>query len=197
MADERVVRRYEHSLDSALIEVYLKETVVAQIKFNWAEFEEYYKEHLDDFRRDTQYQLDRIEVADSAKAAEVALRLADGADFNFLAGLYDPNPEHKAQADDWVTLASFPPSIAKNIEQLDIGDETPAFQIADGYLFLRLKDRRPGEPEEIKDVEMRIREIMFQRKFNELLDKTLATLKEHSHVEYRQDAIDKYFGSDS
>ena len=44
---------------------------------------------------------------------------------------------------------------------------------------------------------MRIREVMFQRKFDKLLDKALGTLKANSHIEYRQDEIDKYFGSDS
>ncbi len=195
--DGRVARHYQKSLDSALIEMYLKETVVSQIKFKWSEFEEYYNQHLDDFRRDTQYQLERIQVSDSTKVAEVAQRLADGADFNFIANQYDPNPDRETQADEWVTLASFPESLSKQIEQLEIGQSTQPFALVNGFLFLRLKDKRLGQPKPIKDVEMRIREVMFQRKFNELLDKALGTLKANSHIEYHQDEIDKYFGSES
>ena len=197
LQDPRVARHYQKSLDSALIEIYLKETVVSQIKFKWSEFEEYYNEHLDDFRRDTQYQLEKIHVADSAKAAEASGRLAAGADFNFIANLYDPSPDREAQADEWVTLASFPKPLAKEIGALKVGESTQPYAVADGYLILSLKDKRLGEPEPIKDVEMRIREVMFQRKFDKLLDKALGTLKANSHIEYRQDEIDKYFGSDS
>jgi parvulin-like peptidyl-prolyl isomerase len=197
LEDERVANRYQHSLDSALIESYLKETVVSQIKFNWAEFEEYYNENLDDFRRETQYQFDRIQVADSAKAGEVADRLADGADFNFIANLYDPNPERKEQANEWVTLGSMPGSVADDLEKMNIGDVTRPIEISDGYLVLRLRNKKLGTPRPLKDVEMRIREIIFQQKFNDLLDKTLGTLKANSHIEYRQDAIEKYFESES
>ena len=197
LKDPRVAAMYQHSLDSSLIEVYLKETVVAQIKFNWAEFEEYYNSHLKDFLEDTKYQFDRIHVADSVTAGQVQSRLNDGADFDYLADQYDPNPDRKTESDDWVTLATFPESMRDELQSAEIGQVLSPLRVMDGFLLLRLRDRRPGEPKPIKDVEMRIREVMFQRKFNSMLDKTLGTLKANSDIEYRQSAIDKYFGSES
>jgi len=42
-------------------------------------------------------------------------------------------------------------------------------------------------------VEMKIREVMFQRKFNEILDETLDILKSNSNIKYNDEVLENYF----
>ena len=64
-------------------------------------------------------------------------------------------------------------------------------------MILRLKARREGQPAPLDEVEPRIREVMFQRKFNAELDSVLGMLKQHSDIQYDEKAIQAYFGDDS
>jgi len=186
--------RYAAGLDSALIEAYLKETVVTGIKFNRAEFEAYYNGHLDDFRLPDQYQFDQIQVKDQAAAQEIARRLAEGADFTFLAKQYDSTGGGGVAGAEWVVLSAFPDQVQPELTRLDVGRVSPPFQTADGWIMLRLAGRRPGQPQPMADVEMKIRQVMFQRKFDQGLDKVLDILKADAVIVYHRAEIDRYFG---
>lgn len=191
-----LLRYVAHQRDSLLIERYLEETVVPQIVFNREEFNEYYRDHIDDFREPSQYQFDRI-IADSQKTAdEVSRRLAEGADFYFIGKQSGARVSTPAEASEWLTLATFPEQIQREIDTLAVGQVTAPHQTTDGWLILRLKARREGAPRPMADVEMNIREVMFQKKFAEILDKTLQILKDNSDIEYNDKAIDKYFSAE-
>ncbi|RME26607.1 MAG: hypothetical protein D6800_06180 [Candidatus Zixiibacteriota bacterium] len=190
-----VSQTYAHSRDSALIEAYLDETVVPQIRFRHDEFEAYYQAHLDDFRLPSSCQFDRLVVDSAAKAKEIARRLASGADFYYTGRQYGAKLSTPQEAAEWVDLQTFPDTIRQEIEHLNIGQTTAPHLTTEGWLILRLKARRPGTPQPLQDVEMQIRQVMFNKKFTEALDKTLAILKKNSQIEYRQQAIDAYFGT--
>ena len=189
-----VVAAYALSRDSALIESYLKETVVPKIKFNRAEFETYYKEHQNDFREPDQVKLDRIITADSAAAFAARRRLTEGADFYYLAGQYNAQKD-KDVAPEWAPLQSFPEEIRTDLEKLDIGQSTRPYNTANGWIIFHVADRRPGPVRPLADVEMKIREVMFQRKFNEEMDQVLAILKKGSVIVRNEAEIDRYFGT--
>jgi len=191
-----LVRYVDHQRDSLLVEQYLAETVVPQIAFNREEFDEYYREHIDDFREPTQYQFDRI-IADSQKTAdEISRRLAEGADFYYIGRQMGAQVSTSAEASEWLTLGTFPESIQQEIDTLVVGQVTAPHQITEGWLILRLKAQREGAPKPLEDVEMNIRQVMFQKKFAEILDKTLQILKDNSDIEYNEKAIDKYFSTE-
>jgi hypothetical protein len=103
-----VVDRYHKSLDSALIEVYLQETIIPRIVFNHEEFEAYYDDHLDDFRKPEQFQLDRIETPDQKTADEIAGRLDEGADFEYIGRQYKAKMADEKERDQWLSLEMLP-----------------------------------------------------------------------------------------
>jgi parvulin-like peptidyl-prolyl isomerase len=189
-----VSARYADSRDSALIDAYLKETVVAAITFNRAEFETYYAEHEDEFREPTQVKVDRIATADSAAAFEAARRLADGADYAYIAGQYTANIGDGA-AQEWAPVASFPDDIKNDLDTLTIGRSTRPYNTSDGWLILHVADRRQGKVRPLAEVEMKIREVMFRRKFAEGLDRVLAVLKKNATIVRNEAEIERYFGS--
>jgi parvulin-like peptidyl-prolyl isomerase len=78
-----------------------------------------------------------------------------------------------------------------------VGETSRALPIATGWLIFKLDGRRPGEVKSLDDVEMQIRQVMFQRKFNEELDRYLDLLREGSEIVLMQAKIDRYFGRGS
>ncbi|SYZ72627.1 hypothetical protein TRIP_C20742 [Candidatus Zixiibacteriota bacterium] len=193
-----VVSAYDKSLDSALLEVYLKETIVPRIKFTREEFESYYKQNPDSFREPEQFLLDRIMIDDSAKAQEMKQRLAGGADFEYLGKQLGAEVKlvRADESNEWAGLEQFPLSVKADIAGLKSGGVAGPYLTSEGWAFFRLRGRRPGKLKPMEAVENDIRSVIFQRQFNAAMDKTLASLKANASIKYNNEAIEKYFGKD-
>lgn len=192
-----VTRAYQNSLDSALIEAYIQETVIPQIKFNHAELNQYYADHIDSFKTSATCQFQQMTVPDEETAKAVYARLQEGADFVYLAKQYNAELSSPEESAEWIELEAFPTSIRDEISELRIGQVTSPNAITEGWLLLKLKGFRPGEPKPMSDVETTIKARVFQQKFEKILDKTLSILKEHATIEYDEETINAYFGTDS
>lgn len=192
-----VTESYKQSLDSALVEMYVAQTVLPRITFRRDEFEAYYQEHLADFERPDECQFDRMMIDSAQTAQEVYRLLKDGADFRYVSRQFDTKVATVEESTEWVNVSHLPDTVQKEVNALRMGECTSPQQTGDGWLILRLKDRREGQPATLDEAEPRIREIMFQKKFNAELDKVLGMLKEHSDIQYDEEAIQAYFGSDS
>jgi len=189
----KVAARLERSCDSALVQTYLQEMILPRIKFNHKEFEQYYSENQDQFRRPDEFMLDKIIVEDQALADKIVSRLRDGAEFSYVVREYD---EYNLSKDDEVermSLEQFPDTVRNVLIRLRAGESSPAFQTTDGWIVLNVKQRWPGEVKSLEESDMQIRELMFHRKFDELLDETMAVLKENSEIQYLDESIERYF----
>jgi parvulin-like peptidyl-prolyl isomerase len=178
-----------------LIEIYLRETVVPKIVFNHLEFDQYYRDHQEEFRESNEYILKQALFSRRELADSVVVLLEDGADFDFVVNKYIENKMNLIEKDQWVSSESFPQQIQNDLANLTIGKTSKAYPTTDGWLILKVKDRRSGKVKTQTDVEPQIREIMFQKKFDEQMDKVLATLKANSKIVLYNEAIDRYFGS--
>jgi len=191
-----VAQSYHESLDSSLIEGYIKEMVVSKIAFNHKEFQDYYDSHQDDFREEPQVQLAQIQVMTKDSADEIYSRLQEGANFDYLMKTYDSDNEMLRKPIDWITLTQFPKSIKDEIEKMKIGEYGRPYQTVSGWLIFQMRGKRKGRLKTIQEADMAIRQIMFQKKFNDLLDTNLNTLKAHSKIVYEDKNVDRYFGND-
>jgi EpsD family peptidyl-prolyl cis-trans isomerase len=189
-----VVKKLAAARDSMLIEVYLRETVVSKIIFSHQEFDQYYEGHQEEFREPDEYNLKQVLFSRKELADSVVTLLEDGADFDFVANKYVEDPLNLIDKDQWVTLGSFPQQIQSDLANLTIGKTSKAYPTTDGWLVFKVKDRRPGKIKTQSDVEMQIRELMFQKKFDEQMDKVLSTLKANSKIVFFNEAIDRYLG---
>ncbi len=185
------------SRDSALIEVYLRETIVGQIKFNKQEFEEYYRQHEAEFHETDDLRLRQVMIESEARADSAVALLREGADFDYVADRFRHGVAALAEQTEWASLDAFPPSIREDLDSLRIGQSSRAYPTSDGWVVFKLLDRRAGRLQTLSEVEMKIREVMFQRKFGEKLDEVLAKLKENSQIQYFEQEIDAYFGAGS
>jgi len=183
--------------DSLLLDDYLSENIVDRIKFNHAEFEEYYREHQEDFRRPDDVQLKALQLDSQDNADRAEALLDDGADFDYVAKQLARPDGVEHDEDQWFSLGSFPTDVGEELKGLKPGQHTTALKLADGWVIFEVKARRPGGVKTIEEVDGQIRQVMFRRKFDELLDGLLAELKGASKIVYNQQAIDEYLGADS
>lgn len=184
------------SLDSALVEVYIKDNIIPRITFNRAQFKQYYDDHADDFREPEMYQLDRISVPGDSIAREIARRLGEGADFEFLAREYGAETADSEEKTAWVSLAAFPESVGREISQLKTGGVSPPFATVDGWVIFQVRGKQAGRLKSLEEAEIDIRGIMFQKEFNRLLDETFALLRANSDIRINQSAVDAYFAGE-
>lgn len=191
-----VVKKLVNTRDSALVEMYLNETVVSKIKFSHQEFEAYYKTHLDDFRESQQLNLKQIMVGTRGAADSIVSLIGEGADFDFVAKKILKGQTNIEEKDKWTSMDVFPVAIQADLAKLPSGGITKPYATTDGWVIFKVKERRQGKIKPQADVEMQIRDVIFQNKFDALLDKTLTILKKNSHIVYFNDAIDRYFGKE-
>jgi parvulin-like peptidyl-prolyl isomerase len=189
-----VAKKLAAARDSMLIEVYLRETVVSKIVFSHQEFDKYYGEHQEEFRETGEYVLKQALFSRKELADSVVTLLEDGADFDFVVNKYVEDQLNLIDKGQWVSLGSFPQQIQTDLTNLTIGKTSKAYPTTEGWLVFKIKDRRPGKIKAQSDVEPQIRQIMFQKKFDEQMDKVLATLKANSNIVLFNEAIDRYFG---
>ena len=196
-SDPKVLDLMQRTTDSMLIEGYLQENVVSKIKFNHDEFEKYYDEHPDQFREKGEVRLYDLQVADEETAQIVMKRLQEGADFNYISNEFAVADGVAHDEDAWMKTDTYPAEISAQLDSLAVGEYTKPLRITTGWVIFKVRDRRPGAIKPLEDVDMNIREIMFQREFTRILDEVLAILKEHSDIEYFEKNIDAYFEAES
>lgn len=193
--DSSIVQtRYDHNLDSVMVNVFLSEMIYKQIKFNKEEFKEYYNNNPDEFREDARFQVAQIYTSNLDTAKIILQRLKEGANFDFLATQYDPDNFSGSNPKKWVTKESFPTDIGLSMEDMNIGDFTEIYQAETGYMIFQIKNKKEGHLKTFDEANIALREIFFQKKFSELLDLNLAKLKENSKIKYFNNNIKDYFG---
>lgn len=193
----RVVDWYYNELDSSMIELYLKEMIVSKISFNKAEFENYYNENKENFRNQDQFLLEQMKIADNDKSHDAALALKEGAQWSYIFNEYNCVKDVPDDQTKWVSLENYPPEVKKELESLHVGQTSSSFQTAEGFVIFQIKDRKQGGYKSIDEVDMQIRKVMFQKKFNELMDAHLNSLKNKSKIVYFDKEISKYFGKEN
>jgi len=188
---------YESARRDLLIQSYLAEAIVPKIRFSHAAFQEYYDQNKEKWRRPDQVLLDIIVLSDKEQAEELKGRLDAGGDFDRIKGDYTVVSEEKPTERSWATLSGFNDHMQKTIEAMKVGDVSGPEEIAQGFMFFQLDGRRPGRIPSLKEMDATIRSVMFQRKFNALLDDHLDLLKKRSTIVRNEDAIETYFGDGS
>lgn len=195
LVDGDVLTKLYAAVDSAMIDQYIKEFVVEKIVFKQTEFEDYYNTHLDDFRAPDEVMIAQRIVSTKDSAQMVYDRVMDGADFDYLVKQMGLENIAADEGNQWLKLKSFPESVADDLNKLKIGQVCGPYDIGKGYIIINLRDRRHGEVRPIGDVDVEIRQVMFQQKFNEILDENLNILKENSEIIYNDKNINKYFNN--
>jgi parvulin-like peptidyl-prolyl isomerase len=190
--DPQVETQVAKDLEQGLIETYLTDTVASRIKFKRSEFDEFYQENQEEFRGPEEVSLDILILDDQAEAEEAAARLADGADFGFIFAEYNPGQEATLGKSRFIKKDQLSKPFRDQLVHMEVGDSSQAVEIPMGWMIFKLVGVKPGAVPPMADVEMEIRKVIFQRKFNSYLDEHLELLRDHSEILKFDERIEAY-----
>ena len=117
---------------------------------------------------------------------EIYQKLADGEDFKQLARQHSEDPGSKMEGGElgWSAPDTFDPAFEAVMNSVDIGEVSRPFQSSFGWHILEVLDRRN---EDISDDVRKNRaySIIFNRKFEQELQRTLIELRSESYVDIK------------
>ena len=117
---------------------------------------------------------------------EIHQELIDGEDFKQLARQHSEDPGSKMEGGElgWSSPDSFDPAFEAVMNSVDIGEMSTPFQSSFGWHILEVLDRRN---EDISDDVRKNRaySIIFNRKFEQELQRTLIELRSESYVDIK------------
>ena len=118
--------------------------------------------------------------------SEIRDRISNGEEFGILARLYSDDPGSKLDGGDlgWSISDKYDPAFKKVIDNSELNTLSETFKSSFGYHILEVLDRRE------KDVSKELQKdkayrIIFERKYEEQLDKTLQELRAESFVDIK------------
>ena len=190
---EEAHKYYYEKLDSVLIENYLKEMIVSKITFNREEFKNYYTEHADDFKNPDRFQFDQLILSTQDSAQYYIDRINTGSDFNFIKKQVIPGYKDEPVDVEWTLATLLPEDIQNDLKTVAPGHAVGPYEVRNGWLLFYVLTRENGDVKPYDAVEGEIRQIFFQKLFNEQLDAHLQLLTDNSEIKYFEDKIKKYF----
>jgi peptidyl-prolyl cis-trans isomerase SurA len=114
------------------------------------------------------------------------VRVEAGESFKQLARQYSEDPGSKMEGGDlgWNTLDTFDPTFEAVMKSLEIGELSRPFKSSFGWHILEVLDRRN---EDVSDEVRKNRayQIIFNRKFEQELQRTLIELRSESYVDVK------------
>jgi len=179
-------------VEQALIELYLTDTVAAQVQLKRSELNEFYEVNKENFRGPEQVRLDFLILQDEAQSREAAQRLAEGADFAFILKEYRPGQEISVGESKFIATDQLSKVYRDQLLDMEVGESSQPIKLSMGWVIFRLAGRKPGEIAPIEIMEIDIRRAVYQQKFNSLLDEHLALLKGQSDIVEHPDRIEAY-----
>lgn len=179
--------------DSLLIEMYLVENIVEQMRYSRDEYSQIYEEHKEEWRDSGEVKVDVMLLPDIETADRALTMLRDGADFDYVTGLLGIESQYDSGNENWRPLAGLPNDLAGQLATIAVGGFTDGhYELMDGWAIFRLNDRKAGRVPSIEEVDKGIRAILFQRNFNRMMNQLIETLKVNSAIEMFEDRIARY-----
>lgn len=190
--NEDVVARVDVTWEKELIEAYLKDTVVAKIRFRRDEIQQFYDENSEAFRGPDEVRLDIMIVDEQADAEEASRRLREGADFGYIFKQYHPEQEVALGKARFIKITELSQPFRDELDHMEPGQSSNAVSMPMGWMVFRLDMRRPGTLPSLPEVEMEIRRVIYQRTFNRLLDEHVELLTQRSEITRWPERIEAY-----
>lgn len=154
------------------------------------EIQAYYEKHKDEFYSSERVHLYHIVLRDSPEAENtmkiIRQKLAKGASFQELARLYSEGEEAKSGGDlGWVDLDQLKMPVRKLVSDLPLGKVSQVYVDEVGSHLFFVQGREKGSQLELDKVKERIREILFEKQFQNQYAIWLERLKAKTYIEIR------------
>jgi parvulin-like peptidyl-prolyl isomerase len=188
--NERVKWKTEAYSDSLLVMDYLSKTVTPQVVITPVMEDTFFQAHRDYYHSSGEVKISQLTVADQDSADRVLARLNAGADFTWMVRSCSTDRYAGKSGDrGWLKLVEFPESLRKVLDTLSIGVVTGPYQNLDGYMLIKLTDRKPGEPLPLSQVRGAVQESLKQMEFDRILKDVLEQLNTGSKITINHEAL--------
>lgn len=169
--------------DSLLIVDYLQDVVAPMVKVTDEEVAAIYEQNKIRYRSPNQYKIASITRATQEEAEADYQLTTGGTDFAWLAkrnsiDLY----KEKGGERNWLEAGAFPLEIRAELDSLPLGGVARPAKVEEGYIIMRLLDRKPGEQLPLDKVSGRIRSALVQQKQTQAIDESLRALRESAQI---------------
>ncbi|MCX6638920.1 MAG: peptidyl-prolyl cis-trans isomerase [bacterium] len=188
--NQKVIENTNGYADSLLLMRYIKEVVNPQINVTDTAIDSFFTANRSQFHKPDQVKISQITTTTEDSSKLLLERLNQGADFTWIAQQFSIDDAAVKGGDKgWLEMSIFPQSIRDSLEKATLGSLSGPYQSMEGYVILKVTDRKPGDIYELPTVKNRIIEALSQLEFNRIMDKTLAQLKEGARITIDNEAI--------
>lgn len=172
---------YRRQIETQLLldKIALQETTVSD-----QELLAYYKAHRDEFKRGARVKARMMLFKDKSSAEAVLDALKDpGADFAGLAASLSEDDATKANGGDmgYFERSDYAPAISDAAFQLKPGQISGLIQGPDGWVILKVEDRKPPGPLSFAEVKEQIRQRLVHDKQQQMRDQWLLAARKKAH----------------
>jgi parvulin-like peptidyl-prolyl isomerase len=159
LAQENV--KYEQWKEDLKKEMLLQKLIAidvnANIKISENEAEDYYNEHLSNYKTGTRVRVAQIVVRDLAMAKKIKARLKSGEDFASVATKVSIGPEaHRGGDLGFITRRIMPEPLDKTIFSLPVNKTSPVVQSSYGFHIFKALEIQPAKIRNFTDVKKEV-----------------------------------------
>jgi len=196
LAQENV--KYEQWKEDLKKEMLLQKLIAidvnANIKVSEDEAEDYYNEHLSNYKTESRIRVVQIVVRDLAMAKKIEARLNAGEDFASVAAKVSIGPEaHRGGDLGFITRQVMPEPLDKTIFSLPVNKISPIVQSAYGFHIFKVLEIQPAKIGNFRDIKDEvIADIRSQKEVSAFVNwlealKIKAVIKKENNIQGKKE----------
>ncbi len=169
--------------DSLLVVDYLEDVVAPMAKVSDADVAAFYEQNQARYHSPNQYKIASITRKAEDEAAADYQQVTGGTDFAWLAKRNSIDAyKEKGGERNWLEAGTFPAEIRAELDSLPLGGVARPAKVDEGYIIMRILDRKSGELLPLEKVSERIRSALTQQRQTQAIDETLRALRESAQI---------------
>lgn len=191
---DEILKTIERDL---MIKKLYQEMVLDQAKVTEEDLTEFYNANQPLFRTGPEVRLQQILLYKSpawqaelleSKAEELAALARSGEDFLVIAREYSQGPASEHGGDlGWRSVAHLPPALMETVSGAEIGTVIGPLQIKDGYLIVKVMEKRPSRPINLEEAREHLTRTLHEKKLLESHTSFLQSLYAKATIEILAD----------
>ncbi len=190
--------------ERALIEAWVKEKVLPEVRVDEAAARTYYDDHPDEFQHPEQVRLAMIhmetaagagaddQAAAEARAQRALSRIKAGEDFGTVAReLSDDRSRAQGGEVGWVRKGMLYPDLEQAVWGMDVGSVSPILKRANGLYIFKVEGRRPAGVMPWDEVKATLPSYLTNTRVQQRLAETVASARAAATIVGRTPAVEK------
>ena len=164
--------------EQLMVDKLYQDLVVGQTQVNFQEVDQYYNNNLEQFHRDEERRFGVVMTGDRDEAKRVVQKIKSGQNFEDIVlehSLHGPTKENGG--DSGFIEKGARPDFDAGFEIVRVGGVTEPFETAEGWMVLKLFEKRPARILSVEEARNDIQHFLTQQANNDRLDELILKWK--------------------